>query len=83
MDSGAQWSIIVALAAALQGVVIAAFIYLKAEIKELKTALSDANKSLAATNTVNAALASQVPGLIAERDKLARRLERSSHAESP
>lgn len=82
MDSGAQlWAAIIALSTALSGVVTAAFIYLKAEVRELKTALVEANKSLAATNTVNAELASQVPGLLAQVQKLQRQSKSSSNAE--
>lgn len=67
MDSQTAWTIISTLATTLSLVVAAAFRYLLAENRDLKTALKDANESAKATNAINAQLAAMVPALIADR----------------
>jgi hypothetical protein len=57
MDGGTDWAIIVALATALSGITTAVIRYLVGEIRDLKVALAEGNKAVAAANEVNARLA--------------------------
>ena len=66
--TGEAWTIIVALATALQGVSIYLFKRVDNENKELKEELKENNKAVSAANILNAELAKQYIKMVSEKE---------------